>query len=697
MAVKAQFIAGQWLPGSGATMSKLAPEDQSLLWQAASAGADDVQAACAAARAAFYPWSHRPLAERIDVVQRFAALLETHKEALATLISRETSKPLWETRTEVQAMIGKAAISIEAYHQRTGFHESTLPDGKALLRHKPHGVMAVFGPYNFPGHLPNGHIIPALIAGNTIVFKPSELTPATAEMTVQLWQQAGIPDGAINLLQGGKATGQALLENRDIDGVLFTGSAAAGFHFHRYFGGQPEKMLALEMGGNNALIVADVADIDAALHVIIQSAFISAGQRCTCARRLIVPRGEQGDALLQRLVEASAQIRAGKWDDQPAPFMGGVISLDAAQNMLAAQQKLEGLGGKVLLRMRQPDPRSTVLTPGIVDVTGIEVPDEEYFGPLLTIIRYDGFPEAIRLANQTRYGLAVGLISSDAALPQHGDLGDEGAANHNRFCREYDRQGVQFFVYGRRASGGIAPVKYPARQTLEASEAVARLHQLDPRYTVFAQQAPQAIDRGVFHNDVIAVSNRHVLFHHQQAFVDQAAVLTTLRAKSDSLDIPFTSVEVPDERVSLDDAVASYLFNSQLLSKPDGKMLIVVPEECRQRENVWRYLSDLAADSASPIDEVAVFDLRESMRNGGGPACLRLRVVLNEAERQAVNAHSLMNDERYQQLTAWVEKHYRDRLHARDLADPQLLREVYQALDELTQILRLGAVYDFQR
>ncbi len=263
-------------------------------------GADDVQAACAAARAAFYPWSHRPLAERIAVVERFAALLETHKEALATLISRETSKPLWETRTEVQAMIGKAAISIEAYHQRTGFHESTLPDGKAQLRHKPHGVMAVFGPYNFPGHLPNGHIIPALIAGNTIVFKPSELTPATAEMTVQLWQQAGVPDGVINLLQGGKATGQALLENRDIDGVLFTGSAAAGFHFHRYFGGQPEKMLALEMGGNNALIVADVADVDAALNVIIQSAFISAGQRCTCARRLIVPRGEQGDALLQR-------------------------------------------------------------------------------------------------------------------------------------------------------------------------------------------------------------------------------------------------------------------------------------------------------------------------------------------------------------------------------------------------------------
>ncbi|HFZ0761465.1 TPA: N-succinylarginine dihydrolase [Klebsiella aerogenes] len=284
-----------------------------------------------------------------------------------------------------------------------------------------------------------------------------------------------------------------------------------------------------------------------------------------------------------------------------------------------------------------------------------------------------------------------------AALPQHGDLGDEGAANHNRFCGDYDRQGVQFFVYGKRASGGVTPAKYPARQTLEASEAVARLHQLDPQYTVFAQQNPQAIDHGVFHNDVIAVSNRHVLFHHQHAFLQQREVLATLKESNARLNIPFTSVEVPDEQVSLDDAVASYLFNSQLLSKADGKMLIVVPEECRQRENVWRYLSALAADSASPIDEVAAFDLRESMRNGGGPACLRLRVVLNDAERAAVNTHSLMNDERYQQLTAWVEKHYRDRLHASDLADPQLLREVYQALDELTQILHLGAIYDFQR
>lgn len=433
MALNAQFIAGQWLQGAGALLTKQAPDDQSLLWQAASAGAADVQAACSAARGAFYAWSHRPVTERIACVQRFAALLESEKERLATLISRETSKPLWETRTEVQAMIGKAAISIEAYHERTAQRETAMPDGKALLRHKPHGVMAVFGPYNFPGHLPNGHIIPALIAGNTVVFKPSELTPATAELTVQLWQQAGIPDGVINLIQGGKETGQALLENRDIDGVLFTGSASVGFHFHRYLGGQPEKMLALEMGGNNALIVADVADSDAALHVIIQSAFISAGQRCTCARRLLIPRNAEGDALLQRLVEASARIRVGKWDAEPQPFMGGVISLAAAQGMLAAQDKLAGLGGTVLLRMQQPDPQSTALTPGIIDVTGINVPDEEYFGPLLTVIRYDAFDEAIRIANDTRYGLAAGLISADPALfERFADEARAGIVNWNK-------------------------------------------------------------------------------------------------------------------------------------------------------------------------------------------------------------------------------------------------------------------------
>ncbi|MCE1848498.1 aldehyde dehydrogenase family protein, partial [Enterobacter hormaechei] len=210
--------------------------------------------------------------------------------------------------------IGKAAISIEAWEQRTGESETIMPDGRALLRHRPHGVMAVFGPYNFPGHLPNGHIIPALIAGNTLVFKPSELTPMTAEETVKLWEKAGLPAGVLNLVQGARSTGTALLEDKQIDGVLFTGSANTGFHFHRMLGGQPEKMLALEMGGNNALIVDACDDIDAAVYTIVQSAFISAGQRCTCARRLLVKNGAHGDAVIKRLVEVTERIVPSHWD-----------------------------------------------------------------------------------------------------------------------------------------------------------------------------------------------------------------------------------------------------------------------------------------------------------------------------------------------------------------------------------------------
>ena len=279
-----------------------------------------------------------------------------------------------------------------------------------------------------------------------------------------------------------------------------------------------------------------------------------------------------------------------------------------------------------------------------------------------------------------------------AALPQHGDLGDEGAANHNRFCREYDRQGVQFFVYGRRASGGIAPVKYPARQTLEASEAVARLHQLDPRYTVFAQQAPQAIDRGVFHNDVIAVSNRQVLFCHEQAFADQTALLQQLAQR-----VPgFTPLVVPASRVSVAEAVATYLFNSQLLSRADGSMALILPQEAQEHAGVWEYLNELLAGD-NPIADLRVFDLRESMANGGGPACLRLRVVLTAEEYQAVNPHVLMNDTLFATLNDWVDRYYRDRLTQADLADPQLLREGRDALDRLTQILQLGSVYPFQQ
>ena len=278
------------------------------------------------------------------------------------------------------------------------------------------------------------------------------------------------------------------------------------------------------------------------------------------------------------------------------------------------------------------------------------------------------------------------------ALPQVALFGDEGAANHNRLGAAYGERSLQLFVYGRDDNGGSAPGRYPARQTLQASQAVARLHQLDDSQVLFAQQNPQVIDQGVFHNDVIAVSNREVLFCHQQAFVDQPALLATLARR-----VPgFTAIEVPDSRVSVADAVSTYLFNSQLLSRDDGSMLLVLPEESRQHPGVWRYLSELV-EQGGPVRELVSFDLRESMQNGGGPACLRLRVVLTPQEQQALNPAVIMNDSLFATLNRWVDRHYRDRLTQADLADPQLLREGREALDELTRLLDLGSVYAFQQ
>jgi len=283
------------------------------------------------------------------------------------------------------------------------------------------------------------------------------------------------------------------------------------------------------------------------------------------------------------------------------------------------------------------------------------------------------------------------------ALAQQSIMSDEGAANHNRLCAGYGEPGVEVFVYGRQAYGGsLEPTKYPARQTREASEAVARLHQLDQAKTVFIQQNPKVIDLGVFHNDVISVSNANVLFHHQEAFLNQSAAFAEIARKLQQLGSDFTPIEVPSAKVSVSDAVATYLFNSQLLSKSDGKMLIVVPEESRRNARVWAYLQALLKGD-NPIDELRVFDLRESMCNGGGPACLRLRVVLSALELGAANQQALLNEPLYQSLCNWVNKHYRDRLTEADLADPQLLMENRSALDELTQVMNLGSIYAFQQ
>ena len=410
------LINGSWHHGLGPRFSKFDPLDESLLWQSNSASASDVGLAVDAARAAFPAWARRPLVERQAVLARFAGLLGEHQSALAQVISRETGKPTWEALTEVQTMINKVAISLQAYQERTGERSTAMADGAAVLRHRPHGVLAVFGPYNFPGHLPNGHIVPALLAGNCVVFKPSELTPWTAEETMKLWVAAGLPDGVLNLVQGGRETGMALSAHPGVDGLLFTGSAGTGYQLHRQLAGQPEKILALEMGGNNALIVEGYADLDAAVLLTIQSAFISAGQRCTCARRLLVKRGAAGDAFLARLVAVTAELAIGRWDATPAVFMGPVISNQAMHALLAAQEQLLARGARALLPLARIGERGALLRPGILEVTSVlQRPDEEYFGPLLCVVRYDSFDEALALANQTRFGLAVGLLSPERA------------------------------------------------------------------------------------------------------------------------------------------------------------------------------------------------------------------------------------------------------------------------------------------
>ena len=415
----AQFINGQWQAGLGHTFQSVNPANNDVIWQANTATAEQVDGAVAAAREAFYSWADKTFAERLAIVKTFAETLKEHSEELAIAIAQETGKPLWETRTEAGAMVGKIAISEKAFLERTGDVENPMPQGRAMIRHKPHGVVAVFGPYNFPGHLPNGHIVPALLAGNTVVFKPSELTPAVAELTLKLWQKAGLPAGVINLVQGEVETGKALASHKGIDGLFFTGSSRTGHILHEQFAGQPGKILALEMGGNNPLIVTDVADTKAAIHDIIQSAFISTGQRCTCARKLFLPTGEQGDAILAGLIKATKAIKVGDYDAEEQPFIGSMISSAAAAGMVTAQQQLVELGAEVLVELTHKE-NTGFVTPGILECTNVaNFPDEEHFGPLLKVFRFTDFDAAIDKANDTSFGLSAGLLSDSAADYDH--------------------------------------------------------------------------------------------------------------------------------------------------------------------------------------------------------------------------------------------------------------------------------------
>jgi succinylglutamic semialdehyde dehydrogenase len=412
---------------NGAEFFSVDPCSGEPVWLGRSATEQEVARAVGAAAVAQVDWGQEPLALRQKIVQSFAEKAAGSAELLRAICA-ETGKPRWEAKTEIESMRAKAAISIAAQESRLA--ETTLSLGLreggargeiiGRARFKPLGVVAVIGPFNFPGHLPNGQILPALLAGNAVVFKPSERTPTVGQIMFELWEEAGLPQGVLGLVQGGREVAQALVRQR-IDGLFFTGSEAAGKALHQMLAGRPEVLCALEMGGNNPLVFHDAGDLDAAAEMIVTSAFATAGQRCSCAQRLIVVRGDAGgDAaagLREKLIQRTREVTVGAPADEPEPWMGPVISEEAADGLLAAQKRLIAAGGKVIVEMRPVRARRNFLCAGVIDVSEVrDRPDEEYFGPLLQVIGVNSFEEAIAEANRTRFGLCAGLISNDVTL-----------------------------------------------------------------------------------------------------------------------------------------------------------------------------------------------------------------------------------------------------------------------------------------
>ncbi|WP_421792113.1 succinylglutamate-semialdehyde dehydrogenase [Hyphobacterium sp.] len=410
------YIDGKWTAGGGSAFQSVDPASGDVVWRGESADQGRVDAAFAAARKAFPDWARTPLAERIAVVEAFGRRLADQKSELAELISRETGKALWDSQGEAAAMAGKIGISIKAYDDRTGATHLETDFGAAELRHKPLGVMFVLGPYNFPGHLPNGHIVPALIAGNTCVFKPSELTPAVGEWMIRQWEAVGLPAGVLNLIPGARETGAAALDQSGLDGVLFTGSHNTGQFIHKKFAGRTGIQLALEMGGNNPLVIWDAADAEASARLAAFSAFITSGQRCSCARRIIIAEGEAGDDIVAAFAALTDQLTLGAWSDDPEPFMGPLVTEAAADQVIQGQARLLEAGAQSIREASLLERGKAFVTPGIVDVTGIDHPDAEIFGPLVKIIRVSDFDAALAEANNTAYGLSAGLVSDDADL-----------------------------------------------------------------------------------------------------------------------------------------------------------------------------------------------------------------------------------------------------------------------------------------
>ncbi|WP_298164929.1 succinylglutamate-semialdehyde dehydrogenase [Novosphingobium sp.] len=384
------------------------PATGSELWRGRIGDVDDV---IARARRAWPLWAAQPLSTRIELLRRFANEVRKESDKLADLIARETGKPLWEARGEVDGVVDKVEVSVRAYAERTSQRKlDGALNGTSAVRHKPHGVVAVISPYNMPALLPAAQIIPALIAGNVVVFKPSEKAPATGDMLTRCFHRAGISAAVVQVLFGGPEQGQALAMHDGVDGVLFTGSAHAGVSINRKLASNPGKVVALELGGNNPIVVWDTPKIVDAAAIVVQSAFTSAGQRCSSARRLIV-KSTMYDAVVTEVRRLTERLIVGAPFDTPTPFMGPVIDNAAADGLTESFVYLLSNGGRAIKHMARLREDMPFVSPAIIDVTKIdERPDVELFGPLLQVIGVDDFDEAIAEANNTRFGLVASLV-----------------------------------------------------------------------------------------------------------------------------------------------------------------------------------------------------------------------------------------------------------------------------------------------
>lgn len=416
MKSKGNFVNGMWKQGTGNAFSSISPNDDSVIWQGNSSSEKDVSDCVILAKEAEQNWQKKTVDERISYIKKFTEIVKSNKQKLAETISIEIGKPLWEALTEVNSVVGKLDLTVNAYKTRCSDITKEMSNGGiSRTQFKPLGTVVVIGPYNFPCHMANGHIMPALIAGNTVIFKPSEKGAMSAELMMEYWEQAGLPKGVINMLQGEGDTGSFLVENENINGVLFTGSYKVGEKIRKVC--STDKMCALEMGGNSPLVVWDTENMDAAVIATIQSAFITSGQRCSAARRLIVPKNDFGDKFIARLVDVANDIIVGRYNDVVEPFIGPVRFPALVNSIINEQNRLVENGAIVLKKCERLSQGKCFVTPGIIDVSQVAARnDDEIIGPFLRVIRVNTFDEAIIEANKSSYGLAAGIFTEDQLL-----------------------------------------------------------------------------------------------------------------------------------------------------------------------------------------------------------------------------------------------------------------------------------------